>query len=288
MIPLLTVFPILALAVQRPYQDSMRALAREAPDSVLIDAVRRRPIDARKASLWLLGHAAETDSAGLSALRAAERLADAVAAAWNDSFPVRRVARFRSLTLSDRRATGAADSLLRAGNDASGPRIGDLGGLAGDQGNLGVVARKRGNLVEARRAYEAALAANRTVGDSDALASNLLNLANLTAAWEGGDYEVAAGLYREALAIRRAIGNKLGTALVEYNFALLTVDRGDYPTAVTLLTDAVAIVRSVGAVGGSTFEPALLLARARAEMGDLRGARADLDGAEAFANRRSG
>jgi len=385
-IPLLTVLPILALAVQRPYQDSMRALAREAPDSVLIDAVRRRPIDARKASLWLLGHAAETDSAGLSALRAAERLAEAVAAAWNDSFPVRRVARFRSLTLSDRRATGAADSLLRAGNDASGPRgvgvamplwreslrrfealadtagiarvllamgggladaqeydsaaahfarsrdlaekigdlgvqatalgnlgtlramrgdldgavewyarakpirerIGDLGGLAGDQGNLGVVARKRGNLVEARRAYEAALAANRTVGDSDALASNLLNLANLTAAWEGGDYEVAAGLYREALAIRRAIGNKLGAALVEYNFALLTIDRGDYPTAVTLLTDAVAIVRSVGAVGGSTFEPALLLARARAEMGDLRGARADLDGAEAFANRRSG
>lgn len=113
MIALLAAFPVLALTAQDPQAvNELRALARDAPDSVLVEAVRRRPMDGRDALEQLL--TAGGDSTALAALTAAERLASAYAVAWSDSFLVRRVTRFRSLSLADRQAAGAADSAFEA------------------------------------------------------------------------------------------------------------------------------------------------------------------------------
>src|SRR5437867_12046113 len=80
--------------------DEVRALARDGPDSILADRARRRPDDAREALRRLLAGAAggASDSARASSLAAAERLAAAYTLAWGDSFLVRQVARFRSLS----------------------------------------------------------------------------------------------------------------------------------------------------------------------------------------------
>ena len=385
MIALAATFSILAVAAQVPAKvDSMRVLASHGSDSALVEGVQRSPVDARAAWRRLLTAGGRGDSAAVAALDAAERLAGAIAIAWRDSFPLRQVARFRSLSPTDRQATIAADSVRRAGDDAevtegvgvamplwreslrrfevladtarfaralneigqgfitaqeydsaelylarsrdlaerirdyyrlgmalenlgslSGLRgdlqraaelygrassilqlIGDVEGLATIQGNLGVVARKQGDLAGARRAYEAALAANRSAGSADAAdaaASNLLNLGNLAS--NAGEYEEAADRYGEALAIRRSLGNTLGAALVLYNMGLFASQRGDDLSAIRTLIEAVEMVRRVG---GGHFEPSLPLARARARMGDLQGARAELARAEAFANRRGG
>src|SRR5712691_1310460 len=109
--------PVLALAAQAPAQvDSIRALARDAPDSVLVERARQRPSGAREALRQLLAAAGGGgDTAGVAALSGAERLAGTFAVAWRDSFFVRQVARFRALSPTDRQATVAADSLVQVG-----------------------------------------------------------------------------------------------------------------------------------------------------------------------------
>src|SRR2546430_781478 len=154
--PLLTALPLLASVLQTQQDvDSIRALARDSPDPVLVEQARRRPDDAREALRQLLAAGAGVDSAAVAALTVAERLAGAFAFAWRDSFFVRRVARFRSLSLVDRQATVAADSLRRTGDDAKGSAgidaamrawrqslrrfevLGDTAGVAAALGDIG-------------------------------------------------------------------------------------------------------------------------------------------------------
>src|SRR5712692_2132593 len=87
MVALSALLPVLALAVQAPAQvDSIRALARDGPDSVLVERVRQHPYDARDALHRLFVGGVRDDSAAHAALAAANRLAAAVAVAWSDSF----------------------------------------------------------------------------------------------------------------------------------------------------------------------------------------------------------
>src|SRR5207245_1954573 len=79
--------------------------------------VRQRNDAARKALSQLRTAAGGGDSADV-ALIAAERLAGAYAVAWQDSFFVRQITRFRSLSPAARQATLAADSIRLAGNAA--------------------------------------------------------------------------------------------------------------------------------------------------------------------------
>ena len=117
MITLLAAFSVVALSAQNPQAvGELRALARDGPDSVLIERARQRPNDAREALRQLLAAAGSGgDTAGVAALAGAERLARAFGVAWRDSFLVRRVARFRSLSPADRQATIAADSIRQIG-----------------------------------------------------------------------------------------------------------------------------------------------------------------------------
>src|SRR6266545_2916263 len=113
MIPLLAA---LSLLVQSPHgADTVLMFTRDGPDSALVERTRRHPDDARDALRRLLA-----DAAAGASLAPAERLAGAYAVAWRDSFFVRQVARFRSLSPADRVAKVAADSVRLAGNAALG------------------------------------------------------------------------------------------------------------------------------------------------------------------------
>src|SRR5437773_1605938 len=96
-----------------PGPGDLQTLARDGPDTVLVDRVRQRPDDAREALRRLL-----MEAAGGAPLAPAEHLASTYAVAWSDSFFVRQVTRFRSLSHADRLAKLAADSVRRAGNAA--------------------------------------------------------------------------------------------------------------------------------------------------------------------------
>ena len=86
---------VVAIAFQSSAADSMRALAASVPPNALIVEIRARPLAVRDAV---------TDALRRSDTVTAQRLADAYAAAWDDSFLVRQVARFASWP-PERRAT---------------------------------------------------------------------------------------------------------------------------------------------------------------------------------------
>ena len=88
--------------------------------------------------------------------------------------------------------------------------LGDKRGTAGPLSNLGIVARKQGDYIQAMALYEEALALQRELGDKGGTAGSLNNLGNV--AREQGDYTRAVALYEEALALWRELGDKWGTA----------------------------------------------------------------------------
>src|SRR2546428_10666246 len=96
MISCLTALSTLSLVVQNPETDSMRALARDGPDSALVERVRQRNDEARKLLSQLRTAAGGSEDSAQVTLPVAERLASAYAVAWQDSFFVRWIARLRA------------------------------------------------------------------------------------------------------------------------------------------------------------------------------------------------
>jgi len=176
----------------------------------------------------------------------------------------------------------ASELYVRAGELRE--RTGDTRGKAADQNNLGLVAQDLGDLVGARRAFEAALATNRAADRAEPAATNLVNLANVASL--EGEYAEAAERYREALAIYREHENRLDAATVLHNMGLLAMRRGDYGAAVAALTEAAGIYRRTGPVA-EEIVARQDLANARAAVGDLQGARLELQRAERLAGRDS-
>jgi CHAT domain-containing protein len=176
----------------------------------------------------------------------------------------------------------ASELYVRAGELRE--RTGDTRGKAADQNNLGLVAQDLGDLVGARRAFEAALATNRAADRAEPAATNLVNLANVASL--EGDYAEAAERYREALVIYREHENRLDAATVLHNMGLLAMRRGDYGAAVAVLTEAAGIYRRTGPVA-EEIVARQDLANARAAVGDLQGARLELQRAERLAGRDS-
>src|SRR5207249_6592773 len=175
------------------------------------------------------------------------------------SFPVRRVARFRSLTLSDRRATGAADSLLRAGNDASGPRgvgvamplwresLRRFEALADTAGIARVLLAMGGGLADAQEYDSAAAHFARSrdlaekIGDLGVQATALGNLGTLRAM--RGDLDGAVEWYARAKPIRQRIGDlgdrkstRLNSSHVSISYAVFCLKKKKkQPTPLPLL-----------------------------------------------------
>ena len=85
------------------------------PDSALVAAARAN-VDAIRDSLRRTLIETASDSQPAAGLAIARHLAEALAAAWNDSFPMRQVKRFEAWPIADRRIKASADSLRAAGN----------------------------------------------------------------------------------------------------------------------------------------------------------------------------
>ncbi len=240
---------LIGLVQSPPNVDEMHALAKEGPDSVLVDQVRHRPDDVRELLRRLLASAAgdASDSVRVASLATAERLAGAYAVAWHDSFLLRQVTRFQGLSRPDREAKVAADSIRRAGNAALGTAgieaamrawreslrrfeaLVDTAGIAAALGNLGAGFY----LAQEYDSAQAYLARSRDVaeriGDQRTAGNAVGTLASL--AKDRGELRRASELYARASEIREHTGDARGLAADQNNLGLVAQALGDLPTA---------------------------------------------------------
>jgi predicted ATPase/class 3 adenylate cyclase len=108
---------------------------------------------------------------------------------------------------------------------------------------LGSLEYWQGDLVQSIEHYEEALAINEEIGDEEAAADSVADLA--FAARIGGDDERADRLLEEARNRYRKQGNELGVADLSTPVVLTMVRRGDYETAAQILSEAIAYFRGV-------------------------------------------
>jgi len=283
MIVLLAAFPILAVAVQSPQAErELATLAREGPDSMLVEHVRRGSYDVREVLRQLLAAAGRSeDSAAFAALSAAERLASAWVVAWQDSFYVRRVNRFRSLSLSDRQANAIADSVLRAGNDALTSAgvdaamlawreslrlyevLADSGGIARALGNLGVGFRRIRQYDSAETYMVRAGDLAEQLGEYRTLGDAIGNLGFVES--NRGNWERARELFIRAKPIRERIGDARGVARDQQGLGNVAITLGDLAGARRAYTVALAAFQSAGDGLGTANTQANLGSLARRE-----------------------
>jgi len=166
-------------------------------------------------------------------------------------------------------------------------RSGDLGGVAADQHNLGLLASEHGDRATAHQAFNEALATLRSTGELEDAATVLENMGNL--ARDEGNYAAADTLYKQSLQTFRDRGNAVSTASLLEDLGILATLRGDFPAAVPSYTEAVGILKRIGPTPSANESTVRMrLSLARASMGDLQGARMELDHAETLARRRHG
>ena len=137
-----------------------------------------------------------------------------------------------------------------------------------------------GDVAGARRAIESARPLWRELDNKPMLADSLASASFL--AYLQGDLDAAVQLAGEARAIASAIGNKWGVAYSSRALGHLQLDRGEAAAAVETMREMVATARE----GGLTPAAVLIgadLAWARALLGDIAGALADMSTAAAEA-----
>src|SRR3989442_9537817 len=262
MISLLTALSILSLAVQNPETDSLRALARDGPDSALVERVRQRANDARKALRQLLAVGVAGDSVGAVALTAAERLAGAFAVAWGDSFFVHQVARVRSLAPAERQVTVTADSILRAGKAARRSAGIDAAmrawreslrrydALADTSGSAAAFRALGAGFYYAQELDSAVAYLTRSqdlaqrIGDSLSVAMAVGNLGAVSE--QRGELRRASELYARAKSIDERMGDVISWAIDQNNIGIVTAELGDWAGARRACEAALAASRSAG------------------------------------------
>ncbi len=266
MISLLTAFSTLSLVVQNPETDSMRALARDGPDSALVERVRQRNDEARKLLSQLRTAAGGNEDSAQVILPVAERLASAYAVAWQDSFFVRWIARFRSLSLRDRQATIVADSIRSAANGAVRTvgalvalrswreslrlfeALADTAGIASALTSMGAGFHFAQQYDSAELYLTVAQGYAERISDYRRL-GNILGLRGLVS-WKRGDLQRASELYARAKPFRERSGDVLGLAADQTNLGIVTMTLGDLAGARRAFEAALAVVRSIGDAGG--------------------------------------
>lgn len=220
-------------------------LKPSAPDTTLVTRARSHPLAVREAIADALVRAVRdrTDDA----LTAAGDLAAAYALAWNDSFLVREVARFRAWPYERRSAKVRADSLRLAGVTVygeSGPQaavaiwrqalettsaIHDTAGSAAIAGNIGAAFSIEGPRDSADRYLRYAQLLARAVGHTRVEANAEVALGDL--AMDVGDLTSASQHYRHALSLHERIGDGRGVAADQNSLGLLAQSLGDLPEA---------------------------------------------------------
>jgi non-specific serine/threonine protein kinase len=122
--------------------------------------------------------------------------------------------------------------------------LGDDEGIAAALNNLGMVALGQGDHERANVYYQECLALSRASGDRQGLAATLSNLGLV--ARRQGDYARAAAYHEESMAIRRTLGDKWGIAASQNNLASLAHFQGDAETGVTLYHASLDLMAQLG------------------------------------------
>jgi CHAT domain-containing protein/Tfp pilus assembly protein PilF len=255
---------ILALAYQH-HGRSHRELSRAPRDAAWTAPATGAQADSIRdeiARILRLASTADPDSARALLLTAARTLAQAYAGAWNDSFQVRRVARFEAASTTRQKDLAASDSLWRAGRAAIGQQgvpaamalwreslrrataADDSAGRAAAMGAIGAGFYSAGELDSATRYLDLAQQLARAVGDYRSLGNALGNLASVSK--DRGDLSRAAQQYHEALAIRPRSGDTRGMAADENNLGLVAWSLGDLRQARLAFQRALALNRAPG------------------------------------------
>ncbi|HEX9705767.1 MAG TPA: CHAT domain-containing tetratricopeptide repeat protein [Gemmatimonadales bacterium] len=244
--------------------DEVRALAVNGSDSALVELVRRRPDDARDALRDLLAAVVRdvSESGRAAWLAVAGRLADAVAVAWQDSFLVRQVARFGSLSPAEQKAKVAADSTRLAGNATLGSAgvsaamrawreslrrfagLGDTAGMAAALGNVGAGFYLAQEYDSAEAHLERSRALATAVGDYRTTGNALGTLGSVSK--DRGDLRRATELYARASELRERIGDARGLASDKNNLGLIAEELGDLAGARRAYEQALAANRGAG------------------------------------------
>jgi serine/threonine protein kinase/predicted ATPase len=123
-------------------------------------------------------------------------------------------------------------------------RLGDRKGQSDVQRELGMLARERGRLEDARESLLAALDNSRAVHDRRGEGRVLGNLAVLSK--HTGEPGTAQGLYEVALALHRDVGNRRSEGIHLAQLALLKQEMGDLDEATHLFGQALSICRQIG------------------------------------------
>jgi DNA-binding SARP family transcriptional activator/plasmid stabilization system protein ParE len=142
----------------------------------------------------------------------------------------------------DGQAAEIASRALKLAEEA-----GDARALAQAHNLLGLIANRKGDLIEARRHLEESLRLAEALNDPDARAAALNNLA--AACREAGDLPRARQLTETALALCASIGDRHREAALHNNLADLYHALGDSAAAMTHLKQAVALFAEVGGEG---------------------------------------
>ena len=108
-------------------------------------------------------------------------------------------------------------------------RLGDQAGMAAGYALLGNLAQVRGDYAEAARQYRRSLDIKEPLGDQAGMASGYGQLGVI--AQLTGDYDQAARQHQRSLKIDEGLGNLAGMATTYHNLGLLAQDRGDYAEA---------------------------------------------------------
>jgi len=232
----MTLGPLLvaALALQSPTADSLRALARDLPESALVSATKADPLAVREAV---------SDALRAGELEAARRLGVAYAIAWEDTFLAREVARFIAWPPERRAVRLWADSVRREGIAAFGRdgadaaiavwrlalgrarSIPDTALIAAVAGNIGVAFLHGGKLDSAQAQLDRARSLALAVGDRRVEANAVVALAGVSE--DRGDLAAAGAHYFRALDLYERIGDTRGLAAVRNNLGLLAWATGD-------------------------------------------------------------
>jgi len=244
--------------------ERLRALARDGPQTILVQEVRDRPDDVRPALRLLLAGASSdiVDGSSLPHIEAADRLASAYAVAWQDSFLLRQVERFRSWSPAERRTKASADSLRLAGNDALGrsgasaalrlwresvrraASIGDTAAMAAGLGNVGRAFYDASELDSAAAYWQRSADLAQRVGDARTAGNALGNLASVRK--DRGELREAESLYARAGEIRARTGDTRGLAADENNRGLIAQTLGDFAAAQRAFETALEANRKAG------------------------------------------
>lgn len=228
--------------------DALIAQAKEQPDSV-------REALAREFSAI----ASPFPGQRAAHLVRARRIADAYMRAWGDSFFVREVTRFESLSSAQRSERVFADSLRRTGNAAMGEEgipaamklwreslrressLGVAAAIAPALLSIGAgfyrLAQFDSATIYSKRAED--LAAR--IGDRRTLGNAIGILASV--AKDQGELTAATALYRRAAALRARSGDTRGIAADENNIGLIAQQRGDFREATVSFERALELNR---------------------------------------------